>query len=224
MRNPGFARMLAIVYALLAATSLAALSSGPESLVDTAQAGDLLDYLGAALGGASIVVGFLLVLALVLYADAGWFGFKFVAGVLHAAVHLAVILVPLWFLLERFEPDASSVAAFAAGAALAALLGLVIGPVVFAVSLVTISLLRGRDAWQHANEIFAGQAIEGYKNFLRLHVGRDGTLTIHPLKVQRVCSKWDVYRRPHEDARPAFEPRPGNEPRVERIEPPIPLR
>ena len=103
-------------------------------------------------------------------------------------------------------------------------LGYLAGPLVFALFLVVIGWARRGKARRHDDHAFASQAIEGYKNFLRLHVGRDGTLTIHPLKVQRVCSKWDVFRRPGEHARPAFEPRPGSEPRAEPIEPPIPLR
>ena len=102
--------------------------------------------------------------------------------------------------------------------------GCVAGPLVFASFLVVIGWARRGKARRHDDHAFASQAIEGYKNFLRLHVGRDGTLTIHPLKVERVCTKWDVFRRPGEHARPAFEPRSGNEPRVEPIEPPIPLR
>jgi len=40
--------------------------------------------------------------------------------------------------------------------------------------------------------VFAGQSIEDYKGFLRLHVGRDGDLTIYPIRLAKVCHAWRV--------------------------------
>ena len=37
------------------------------------------------------------------------------------------------------------------------------------------------------NELFAGQGIEGYKSFLRLHIAPDGALTLYPIGVDRVA-------------------------------------
>jgi hypothetical protein len=42
----------------------------------------------------------------------------------------------------------------------------------------------------NVNELFAGQGIEDAKSFLRLHIAADGTLTIHPIGVDKVCRKW----------------------------------
>jgi hypothetical protein len=42
------------------------------------------------------------------------------------------------------------------------------------------------------NEAFAGQSIEDYKGFLRLHIGTDGTLKIYPIKLPTVCRNWEV--------------------------------
>ncbi|HEY7048328.1 MAG TPA: hypothetical protein VH373_14010 [Jatrophihabitantaceae bacterium] len=68
------------------------------------------------------------------------------------------------------------------------------------------------------NEAFAGQSIEDYKGFLRLHIGRDGALTIHPIKIPRVCHSW----RADPDGAPD-EPwlRPAEPLRVELLEEPI---
>src|SRR5690606_41946410 len=40
------------------------------------------------------------------------------------------------------------------------------------------------------NELFAAQGIEDYKSFLRLHIARDGSLTIYPVGTDRVCRHW----------------------------------
>jgi hypothetical protein len=71
------------------------------------------------------------------------------------------------------------------------------------------------------NEAFAGQSIEDYKGFLRLHIGRDGALTIHPIKIPRVGHSW----RADPDGAPD-DPwlRPTVPLRVERIEDPIRVR
>jgi hypothetical protein len=42
----------------------------------------------------------------------------------------------------------------------------------------------------NANEVFAGQSLEDHKGFLRMHIGRDGLLTIYPIRVPRVCRRW----------------------------------
>jgi hypothetical protein len=40
------------------------------------------------------------------------------------------------------------------------------------------------------NELFAGQGIQGYKGFLRLHIGRDGGLTIYPIGLDSASKSW----------------------------------
>jgi hypothetical protein len=43
---------------------------------------------------------------------------------------------------------------------------------------------------RHGEEAFAALKIEDFKNFLRLHVARDGSLTIYPVKLERVPRRW----------------------------------
>lgn len=40
------------------------------------------------------------------------------------------------------------------------------------------------------NELFAGQGIEDAKGFLRMHIAADGTLTVYPVAVDRICRRW----------------------------------
>jgi len=40
------------------------------------------------------------------------------------------------------------------------------------------------------NEVFAGQSIEDHKGFLRMHIDSAGTLTVYPIRLDRVCRQW----------------------------------
>ena len=42
----------------------------------------------------------------------------------------------------------------------------------------------------NVNELFAGQGIEDAKSFLRMHIEADGTLTVYPIGVDKICRKW----------------------------------
>ena len=42
----------------------------------------------------------------------------------------------------------------------------------------------------NVNELYAGQGIEDAKSFLRLHIDSDGTLTVYPLGIRRICRRW----------------------------------
>jgi len=40
------------------------------------------------------------------------------------------------------------------------------------------------------NELFAGQGIQGYKGFLRLHIAADGSLTMYAIGIDSACKSW----------------------------------
>jgi hypothetical protein len=42
----------------------------------------------------------------------------------------------------------------------------------------------------NVNELFAGQGIEDAKSFLRMHIAADGTLTIYPIGIDKICHNW----------------------------------
>jgi hypothetical protein len=57
----------------------------------------------------------------------------------------------------------------------------------------------------NVNELFAAQGIVDHKSFLRLHLDRDGALTIYPIAVDRVGRRWRT--APHARAdKPWIEP------------------
>jgi hypothetical protein len=73
----------------------------------------------------------------------------------------------------------------------------------------------------NVNELFAGQGIEDAKSFLRLHIAADGTLTIHPIGIDKICREWtaDPDGEPHSSWLRPEEPLTPH-----RIEPPIVVR
>jgi hypothetical protein len=71
----------------------------------------------------------------------------------------------------------------------------------------------------HGNEAYAPLHHSDYKNFLRLHIGADGALTVYPIGIDRVGRKWEL--RPDDSAdTPWFGP-VGTEPKAHLVEPPI---
>jgi hypothetical protein len=96
------------------------------------------------------------------------------------------------------------------------------GPViaVIATEVVALYLLVAGRFMVNINELFAGQGIQGYKGFLRMHIGADGRLTIYPIGVDRVAKRWRTTPEaaPH---MPWFEPHERLRPKL--IEDPIRL-
>jgi hypothetical protein len=62
----------------------------------------------------------------------------------------------------------------------------------------------------NANELFSAQRNRDWKNFVRLHIGEDGTLTVYPVGVRKTPRKW---RLDHDaqGGEPRFEPVNENE-------------
>ena len=71
----------------------------------------------------------------------------------------------------------------------------------------------------HGNEAYAPLHHQDYKNFLRLHIDTEGTLSVYPVGIDRVGRKWKLCPDAPDDA-PWFEP-VGDEPTPHLIEGPI---
>jgi hypothetical protein len=67
----------------------------------------------------------------------------------------------------------------------------------------------------NANEVFAAQSIEDHKSWVRMHIDEQGTLRLIPVKVARVCRRWE----PGDGSRGASKLRPvaGQAPAPEMI-------
>lgn len=59
------------------------------------------------------------------------------------------------------------------------------------------AILGRRGAPRHANETFAVQRLEGYKNFLRLHFTRQGALEIFPIGFRAITSEPQTRKTRH---------------------------
>jgi hypothetical protein len=68
----------------------------------------------------------------------------------------------------------------------------VYGPIIgfLSTQLLALYLLIASFFDVNVNELFAGQGIEDAKSFLRLHIAADGTLTIHPIGIDKICREW----------------------------------
>ena len=221
--TPSFAALLGGVYALLALAVGAALREPAQGLVAdlramatalrgaglAALAGGLLNSL-AALVLCAVVLGS----AIAFTKDVSrWRGR--IVGAVHGLLHLAlaVLVVRGATVVTAGVPAPWSL--------------LLVVPLVFGVGgllaaeLVALYLVVADRFGLNSNELFAGQAIPDRRNFLRLRLEPDGTLTVYPIGVPRVPRRW----RPSDgtsDGRERFLPVDGGLSPV-LIEPPVPI-
>jgi hypothetical protein len=146
--------------------------------------------------------------------------YRWSAGLAHAAAHWFSIFWIGWgagHLADRLF-SGWPVAGFAFAAGLVMGGGWIVGSVVMGLYLFLSLNVFGR----HSEHAFSALRIQDFKHFLRLHVEADGTLTIYPVKIDRVPRRWRA--RSEEDADTPSRVVPGESLRLEMIEPPIVLR
>jgi len=143
-------------------------------------------------------------------------------GGLHAAAHVvpafALTLFGLWLLRDWSGPAEDGLALGWIVAAALFVVGFTYGRLVFALYL---WLANRNDGRQHSTEINGANASTEYKNFLRLRLEPDETLTVYPIGIRK-CPSWRLGRA---EGGPWFEPEAEQEePRPELIEGPISIR
>ena len=68
---------------------------------------------------------------------------------------------------------------------------ILVGGFVFGALIMGIYLLLSMNFFgRHNNEAFSSLGIEDWKNFIRLHINKDGDLTIYPIGIKTVPRKW----------------------------------
>jgi len=143
-----------------------------------------------------------LLLAMILFTDSKSHWYKWIAGFLHGVAHLKAIFILGWlsFLVSVWitgicssaqncnVPNAThrNVIWFLAVLIIPAVGGYIIGALIMGIYLFISLHLFGR----HDNEAFSALKIEDYKNFLRLHIGKSGALTVYPFKIEKVSTDW----------------------------------
>ncbi|MEV4703639.1 metallophosphoesterase [Actinoplanes sp. NPDC049316] len=175
-RNPGFATMLGLLHTL---TMLA--------MAGAASQGGIFQRLF------SIPLVFMLVLILVgavLFAQPPGAGQAehvrhWIFGLLHGFAHIALAAGGTWVWLRLPFHDWAWPGPLVAAAVL-------YGPVIafVATQILALYLVIAGFFDVNVNELFAGQGIEDSKSFLRLHIAADGSLTVYPIGVDRVCHSW----------------------------------
>ncbi len=212
-RNPAFGIVPALVYLFTAWIVSAGLDHPQPETVQAALWLTLEAFKGHP--GLTLWVTSI-TLALVGFTDTHSRVYKWVGGLTHAALHwlclfalgwgaLAVsrALLPYWG-LGRFTLVAVLVGAGA----------WVLGSTIVGLYLYVSLNVFGR----HSEEAFSSLRVEDYKHFLRLHVAKDGSLTIYPIGLDRVPRAWRP--RQETDASPShMVPEEPLEPSL--IEPPI---
>ncbi|WP_298321688.1 metallophosphoesterase [Haloactinopolyspora sp.] len=196
-RNPGFVALLGVMQTLWMLALL------------TADGGWLNGAVGVT--GAGVVAGTLLfATALGTRGRRQW-----ICGALHAVPHLALGLVgaAAWSALPLADAPSpwDTVLAFVVYLPVAGLVDTWI---------VGVYMLLARYVRVNVNELYAGMGITDYKSFVRMHIGTDGSLTLHPIAVERVCRRWHA----DPDAPAAASWIAPVEPlRPSRVEPPVTL-
>ena len=142
---------------------------------------------------------------------------KILMGASHFALQVALGVFVVAPLAIRF---ASMTDGFWFGVALLGAL-MVVGGIAAALALG--AYLAFCCAWlrAHGNHAFSAMSSTSYKNFLRLHIGRDGRLTIYPIGLDRSCTRWTFDPDNVDEEAPWLAPAPGHEPRPRIIEEPV---
>jgi len=114
--------------------------------------------------------------------------YRWLGGLGHAAVHWVCAFHVGWAAIAASEwlLPGGGAARFVAASAMVLAGGWVVGSTVMGLYLLVSLNVFGR----HSQEAFSAMRIPDYRNFLRLHVAADGTLTVHPLRVDRVPRRW----------------------------------
>jgi len=160
-----------------------------------------------------------LIAGLVTFTDTHSRVYRWLGGLAHAAAHWACMFALGWgslWLTLALAPDWRPLR-FALVAALVGAGGWLCGSMLMGLYLLISLNIFGR----HSGQAFAALRIQDFKHFLRLHIAPDGVLTIYPIALERVPTRWR--RRGGEDAGTPSRLVPETPLEPALIEPPIRL-
>lgn len=165
--------------------------------------------------------------ALIFFTDSNSKWFKRIGGLAHGLTHLAAILVTGWagyllhvWIVRQFgltdDPTIVNLIWFVSVALVCAFGGYFIGSFIMGLYLFVSLHILGR----HDNEAFSALKIEDYKNFLRLHIDKNGDLTIYPVKIEKVPRDWNENKNDSGNIE-FYTPKGGSKPDLIEKIPPI---
>ena len=183
--NLGFWALLGVVHVLfgwIVAGALRGRGRAISELLSKEAPGELLRSVGHS--PVAVIGALILVLSLVAFTQEPSPLRRWVIGGLHGLFQVAAVLVSIYVAAWAMEGTSGFVYWLGYFAILAVPGGL-------AGSLLMAFYLFVADHFScNANELFAAQRIEDYKCFLRLHLAGDGSLTVYPIGLERVCRRW----------------------------------
>ncbi|WP_213451543.1 metallophosphoesterase [Rhizomonospora bruguierae] len=178
-RNPGFATMLGVLHTLLMLAMVGA-ATRTDEVVRRLFSVPLGIMVLLVMGGAVLF-------ARPPNASAKRHPQHWLLGIGHGLAHLTLGALGAWAWLHLPFVDWPWPLPLVAAAVL-------YGPVsgLVAAQLTSLYLLVASQFGVNVNELFAGQGIDDYKIFLRLHIAADGALTIYPIAMDRVGRQWQA--------------------------------
>jgi hypothetical protein len=213
LKNPKFGIVPALLYLLTAWLTWSAIGDlQPGSPLDA------LRLTGLALarqpGLALWMIG--VAAAFLVFTDTHSKPYRVLAGLSHAGAHWTCIFLVGWgaAIASGWLVPGRSFLRSVVSAALVFGGGWLVGSTVMGLYLLVSLNVFGR----HGEQAFAALKVEDFKNFLRLHIAPDGSLSIYPVKIDHVPRRWRD--RAAGDATPSRVV-PDEPLRPELIEPPI---
>lgn len=195
--NPWFGLVTAILYLLTGWATHLDLS--PYSLCDIkpAFAATFNKALNEPLAAFWITLVFL---AFYLFTDTHSKWYRYIAGSLHGASHLLAVFALGW-LISRLTVLTLGLSFGSTPQMLSAGLSMFVGGWLVGSIIMGWYLLISLNGFKrHANEAFSSLKIQDWKNFLRMKIDVDGSLTIFAVGLQRVPRKWKKIGEPGESS------------------------
>src|SRR6266571_3865874 len=190
IQNPSLWPVLRLVQLLLVWT----LQLGPKGFVAGMQSAGPLEMAASFVQSpTSWLAAILVCLALGEFAKfPGWR--RWLVGLVHASVQISVMLVVAWLTARVLTVISVH------GIMFVFLLAVLVWSLGGLMAGLVLGLYLIASSWGfgiHDNEAFSAMHIKDYKNFLRMRLGEDGTLTLFPIGIDRVCRRWRL--DPHGD-------------------------
>ncbi|MGH9767232.1 MAG: metallophosphoesterase family protein [Blastocatellia bacterium] len=205
--NPLFGIVTAILYTL-AAWSIMALIQHDGNRVETwAMAWEktlraATETPVAGLWAIAILAGFWL------FTDTASTLYRYIGGFVHGAIHVSMVFLIGWGAYFQLGWDFNAQTELAQiwkWIGLVALGGYFFGALVMGLYLLISINVFGR----HSTEAFSSLRIQDWKNFLRIKIDKEGTVTIFPIGIRRAPRKWRE-RLPHEKSVSKYQPVDGS--------------
>lgn len=213
-RNPTFGLLTAALYAMTAWASRA-----PIGRIDDLPSAIYVSLVMAIQDPFRAFWSVNTVLLFWLFTDTHSRPYRIIMGFLHGAAHLLVTFLLGWKALAFTEGTLGIQEPLLQTLVMVGLVGFAgwsIGPIIVGIYLLISLNVFGR----HDNEAFSSLAIQDYKQFLRMKIDDDGTLTIFPVGVRRVARRWKA-RTASGGTGPALEADDLRATEPELIEPPV---